>query len=171
MFRRVNFGRPSLADRIETILLESGVDPGRVELEITETALIDAESAVLKTIEQLRQRGVSFALDDFGTGFSSLTNLRRFPVNKIKIDRSFISNVGLTVDATIVHAVVSIGRALGLKVVAEGVETVEQQKFVAAAGAHAMQGFLFARPMKSTDVAPFIAAFDDRFRTSTFAVR
>src|SRR5262249_4627823 len=103
-------------------------------------------------------------LDDFGTGYSSLTSLRHFPFDKIKIDRSFVSNVAFTIDATIVHAVVSIGRALGLKVVAEGVETVEQQAFLAAAGLHAMQGYLFARPMKITDVPAFLAEFDTRFR-------
>ena len=133
--------------------------------------MLDAEAAVLQTIEQLHHRGVSFALDDFGTGYSSLTSLRRFPIDKIKIDHSFVSNVGLTVDATIVHAVVSIGRALGLKVVAEGVETVEQQKFVTAAGVHAMQGFLFAKPMRSAEVATFVAEFDGRFRASGLAVR
>jgi EAL domain-containing protein (putative c-di-GMP-specific phosphodiesterase class I) len=167
----IQFRRPGLADRIEQILSESTIDPSRVELEITETALLNAEAAVLQTIEQLHHRGVSFALDDFGTGYSSLTSLRRFPIDKVKIDRSFVSNVGLTIDATIVHAVVSLGRALGLKVVAEGVETVEQQKFVTAAGVHAMQGYLFARPMKSTDVAAFVAEFDDHFRPSTLAVR
>ena len=159
----VQFHRRGLADRIERILLEMGFSPDRIELEITETALIDTEVAVQQTIEQLHRRGVSFALDDFGTGFSSLTSLRRFPIDKIKIDRSFVSNVGSTVDATIVHAVVSIGRTLGLKVVAEGVETVEQQKFVAAAGVHAMQGYLFARPMRSADLGGFVAEFDARF--------
>ena len=153
----IQFRRPGLADRIEHILSETAIGADRVELEITETALIEAEVAVQQTIEQLHLRGVSFALDDFGTGFSSLTSLRRFPIDKIKIDRSFVSNVGSTVDATIIHAVVSIGRALGLKVVAEGVETAEQQKFVAAAGVHAMQGYLFARPMRNTQVTAFIA--------------
>ena len=166
----IQFRRLGLADRIEQILSESGADPSRIELEITETALLDSEAAVLQTMEQLHQRGVSFALDDFGTGYSSLTTLRRFPVDKIKIDRSFVSNVGLTIDATIVHAVVSIGRALGLKVVAEGVETVEQQRFVAAAGVHAMQGYLFGRPMRNTDVASFVAEFNDHFSPS-IAVR
>jgi two-component system, NarL family, sensor histidine kinase BarA len=165
----VQFRRPGLADRIEQILSESAIDPGCIELEVTETALLDSEVAVLQTIEQLHHRGVSFALDDFGTGYSSLTSLRRFPIDKIKIDRSFVSNVGLTIDATIVHAVVSIGRALGLKIVAEGVETAEQQKFVTTAGVHAMQGFLFARPMRNTDVAAFVADFDDR--GPSFAVR
>jgi EAL domain-containing protein (putative c-di-GMP-specific phosphodiesterase class I) len=131
-------------------------------IEITETATLDAESEVRRTIDQLHRRGVSFALDDFGTGYSSLTCLRRFQFDEIKVDRSFVSNVGLTIDATIIHAVVSIGRALGLKVVAEGVETVEQQRFLKAAGVYGMQGYLFARPMKSTDVAPFIAQFDAR---------
>jgi EAL domain-containing protein (putative c-di-GMP-specific phosphodiesterase class I) len=167
----VQFRRTGLADRFEEILAKSGIDPGRIELEITETALLDAEAAVLSTMEQLHRRNVSFALDDFGTGYACLTSLRRFPFDKIKIDRSFVSNVGSTVDATIVHAVVSIGRALGLKVVAEGVETAEQHKFVATAGVHAIQGYLFARPMKHSDVAGFVAQFHDRLGPATAAVR
>jgi EAL domain-containing protein (putative c-di-GMP-specific phosphodiesterase class I) len=162
----VQFRRAGLADRIERILLDSTIDPARVEIEITETALLDAEEAVLQTIEQLHRRGVTFALDDFGTGYSSLTCLHRFPFDKIKIDRSFVSNAGLMVDATIVHAVVSIGRALGLKVVAEGIETVEQQAFLMAAGVHGMQGYLFARPMPKTRVAACVAAFLDRARAA-----
>ncbi len=133
--------------------------------------MLDAEAAVLKTMEQLHRRGVSFALDDFGIGFSSLASLRRFPFDKIKIDRSFVSNVSSATDATIVHAVVSIGRALGLKVVAEGVETVEQQRFVATAGVHALQGYLFARPMKSTEVAAFVAEFEGRSGLPAVAAR
>jgi EAL domain-containing protein (putative c-di-GMP-specific phosphodiesterase class I)/signal transduction histidine kinase/CheY-like chemotaxis protein len=165
----IQFRRPELADQVERILSESGIEPNRVELEITETAMLDAEVAVLNTIDQLHHRGVTFALDDFGTGYSSLTSLRRFQIDKIKIDRSFVANIGMAVDATIVHAIVSIGRALGLKVVAEGVETVEQQKFVAAAGVHAMQGFLFARSMKPTDLPRFIAELDDRARPAPLA--
>ena len=166
----IQFRRAGLAGRIEQILSETAIDPDRIELEITETALIEAETAVQETIERLHHRGVSFALDDFCTGFSSLTNLRRFHIDKIKIDRSFISSAGTTVDATIVHAVVSIGRALGLKVVAEGVETVDQQKFVTAAGVHAMQGYLFARPMQNTQVAAFVGEFDDRIRATANAI-
>jgi EAL domain-containing protein (putative c-di-GMP-specific phosphodiesterase class I)/AmiR/NasT family two-component response regulator/HPt (histidine-containing phosphotransfer) domain-containing protein len=165
----IQFRLPGLADRIERILSESAMDPTRMVLEITETATLEAEAAVRRTIEQLHHRGVSFALDDFGTGYSSLTCLRRFPFDEIKIDRSFVSNVGLTIDATIVHAVASIGRALGLKVVAEGVETTEQQTFLKAAGVHAMQGYLFARPMNSPDVAAFLARFDERFQISAIS--
>ena len=167
----IQFRQANLADRIEQILSEAAIDPSRIELEITETALLDAEAAVLKTMEQLHRRGVSFALDDFGIGFSSLASLRRFPFDKIKIDRSFVSNVSSATDATIVHAVVSIGRALGLKVVAEGVETVEQQRFVATAGVHALQGYLFARPMKSTEVAAFVAEFEGRSGLPAVAAR
>ena len=166
----IQFRRPELADQVERILSESAIEPDRVELEITETAMLDAEVAVLNTIDQLHRLGVTFALDDFGTGYSSLTSLRRFQIDKIKIDRSFVANIGLAVDATIVHAIVSIGRALGLKVVAEGVETVEQQKFVAAAGVHAMQGYLFARSMKNTNVSRFIAELEERSRPTPLAV-
>jgi EAL domain-containing protein (putative c-di-GMP-specific phosphodiesterase class I) len=166
----IQFRRPELADQVERILAESAIEPDRVELEITETAMLDAEVAVLNTIDQLHRLGVTFALDDFGTGYSSLTSLRRFQIDKIKIDRSFVSNIGLAVDATIVHAIVSIGRALGLKVVAEGVETVEQQKFVTAAGVHAMQGYLFARSMKNTNVSRFIAELEERSRPTPLAV-
>jgi EAL domain-containing protein (putative c-di-GMP-specific phosphodiesterase class I) len=167
----IQFRRPAVADRVEQILAECAIDPGRVEPEITETAMLEAEVAVLNTIDQLHRRGVSFALDDFGTGYSSLTSLRRFQIDKIKIDRSFVSNVGLTVDATIVHAIVSIGRALGLKVVAEGVETVEQQRFVASAGVYAMQGYLFARSMKSANVSAFVTEFEERVRAAALAAR
>jgi len=91
-------------------------------------------------MQQLTAQGVTFVLDDFGTGYSSLNYLRRFPFKKIKIDRSFVANLSTTVDATIVHAVVSIGRALGLKLIAEGVEDAEQERFLFAAGVHFLQG-------------------------------
>ena len=136
-------------------------NPERLILEVTESATLEAETSVRQTMEQLHRRGVAFALDDFGTGFSSLTCLRRFPFDEIKIDRSFVSNVGLTIDATIIHAVVSIGRALGLKVIGEGVETIEQHAFLKAAGVHGLQGYLFARPMKAKEIADFVAQFGD----------
>jgi EAL domain-containing protein (putative c-di-GMP-specific phosphodiesterase class I)/HPt (histidine-containing phosphotransfer) domain-containing protein len=163
------FRRSDLADRFEKILSASGIDPARVELEITETVLLDAGVNARAVIERLRRRGVSIALDDFGTGYSSLTFLRHLPIDKIKIDRSFVSNVDSAIEATIIHGVVSIARAMGLKVVAEGVETVAQQRFVAAAGVHAMQGYLFAHPMKGNDVAAFVAEFDSRARQHAVA--
>ena len=145
----VQFARPDLAERFIAILSETGMDGKRLELEITESALLKAE-LVLRAIQQLSACGVTFALDDFGTGYSSLNYLRRFPFGKIKIDRSFVSDLRSTVDATIVHAITSIGRSLGLKIVAEGVEDVEQHRFLAAAGVHFMQGYLFGRPSART---------------------
>ncbi len=96
----------------------------------------------------LRGMGLKVALDDFGAGYSSLGHLRRYPFDKLKIDREFVIDCTRDVQsATVVHAVVSIGRALGMKVVAEGVETEQQRQFLKIAGVHAMQGFLFGKPM------------------------
>jgi EAL domain-containing protein (putative c-di-GMP-specific phosphodiesterase class I) len=153
----IQFGRPDLADRCLRILSETGLDGVRLEIEITESALLEAEHAVLRTMERLRARGATFALDDFGTGYSSLNYLRRFPFRKIKIDQSFVKNVDNTLEATIVHAVASIGRSLGFKLVAEGVEDAEQHRFLAAAGIHFMQGYLFGRPMSKEAITERLA--------------
>src|SRR5262249_31774116 len=136
----LRFPRPDLAERFGRILSETRFDGRRLEVEITESALLEAERAVLEAMQQLTAQGVTFVLDDFGTGYSSLNYLRRFPFKKIKIDRSFVANLSTTVDATIVHAVVSIGRALGLKLIAEGVEDAEQERFLLGAGVHFLQG-------------------------------
>jgi diguanylate cyclase len=154
----VQFKDACLAERIERILQETGFDCKRLQLEITESALLSAEEAVLAVVERLRKKGVTIALDDFGTGYSSLTYLRRFPFDKIKIDKSFIDDLGLTVNATIVHAIISIGRSLGLKLVAEGVEDAQQHKFLAAAGVHHFQGYLFGRPMSAAAMSDQLLA-------------
>ena len=131
---------------VERTLAETGFDPARLELELTESVLIgnidSAEAAMLR----LKELGVRIALDDFGTGYSSLLYLRRFPFDKLKIDRSFVLSIEKAADAAaIVHAVVSLGRGLGMKVTAEGVETADQQLFLRAAGVHSMQGYRFGR--------------------------
>jgi EAL domain-containing protein (putative c-di-GMP-specific phosphodiesterase class I)/signal transduction histidine kinase len=153
----VQLQRHDFAASIEAILQSTGFDPRRLELEITETAWSKSEDAVMRTIEHLQKIGVRFSLDDFGTGYSSLTYLRRFPVNTIKIDRVFVTNVDEEPDsATIVHAIVSIGCALGKKIVAEGVETEGQRRFLAAAGVHALQGYLFAKPMTAAQISEWL---------------
>jgi EAL domain-containing protein (putative c-di-GMP-specific phosphodiesterase class I) len=143
----VQFKALDLAEQIERIVAETGFEWRRLQLEITETVLLNAEEAALSVMKRLKDKGVSVALDDFGTGYSSLTYLRRFPFDKIKIDKSFIADITLTVNATIVHAVTSIGRSLGVKLVAEGVETSDQHRFLAAAGVHYLQGYFFGRPV------------------------
>ena len=108
-----------------------------------------AEVAMLR----LKALGVRLALDDFGTGYSSLLYLRRFPFDKLKIDRSFVRSIEKAADAAaIVHAIVSLGRGLGMKVTAEGVETADQQLFLRAAGVHSMQGFRFGRPVSVAEI-------------------
>jgi len=124
-----------------------GFDPTRLELEIVESTFIDDFEVTSAAIDRLRAAGIRIALDDFGTGYSSLTYLRRLPLDKIKIDQSFVREIDQMQSAAIVHAVVALARALGLKITAEGVETEEQQRFMKAAGCHYLQGYRFARPL------------------------
>lgn len=150
----VQLVQPGFAERVESILLETGIDPQRVNLEITETALIGKEDSALAALTRLKKSGVRFSLDDFGTGYSSLRYFRIFPFDTVKIDREFVGNVESRIDASaIVHAIVSLGRALGMRVVAEGVETKEQHQFLSVAGVHALQGFLFGRPARAPEIS------------------
>jgi diguanylate cyclase (GGDEF)-like protein len=151
----LQFRRTDFVETVERILAETGFDPSRLEIELTESVLLgnvdSAEAAMLR----LKALGVRIALDDFGTGYSSLLYLRRFPFDKLKIDRSFVHSIEKAADAAaIVHAVVSLGRGLGMKVTAEGVETADQQLFLRAAGVHSMQGYRFG---KATSVAEITA--------------
>ena len=143
----LQFRRQDFVEVIERILAETGFDPHRLELELTESTLLGNVDDAEKAMHRLKARGVRFALDDFGTGYSSLLYLRRFPFDRIKIDRSFVRAIETAADAaSIVHAIVSLGRGLGMKVTAEGVETAEQQLFLRAAGVHSMQGYRFGKP-------------------------
>ncbi|OYX32696.1 MAG: hypothetical protein B7Y99_08145 [Caulobacterales bacterium 32-69-10] len=142
-----------IVERIQGLLDRTGFDPKRLEVEITETAILNNEDQVRENMNALRAMGLKVALDDFGAGYSSLGHLRRYPFDKLKIDREFVVDCTRDVQsATVVHAVVSIGRALGMKVVAEGVETEQQRQFLKIAGVHAMQGYLFGKPMPIADL-------------------
>jgi diguanylate cyclase (GGDEF)-like protein len=152
-FRRLDF-----VSMVERILAETGFDPKRLELELTETTLLGNVESAEAAMRRLKALGVQLALDDFGTGYSSLLYLRRFPFDKLKIDRSFVLSIEKAADAAaIVHAVVSLGRGLGMKVTAEGVETAEQHLFLRAAGVHYMQGFRFGKPTEPAEIARRIA--------------
>jgi EAL domain-containing protein (putative c-di-GMP-specific phosphodiesterase class I) len=130
----------------------SGVPAGQLELEITETVLMDESKAVLKTLRQLRELGTRIALDDFGTGYSSLGYLRRFPVDKIKIDRSFIRDIGNRDTAAIVRTIIGLGTELGIVVTAEGVETEVQLDMLRDNGCTEAQGYLIGVPSKAADI-------------------
>ena len=165
-FRRLDF-----VSMVERILAETGFDPKRLELELTESTLLgnveSAEAAMLR----LKALGVKLALDDFGTGYSSLLYLRRFPFDKLKIDRSFVASIEKEAGAAaIVHAVVSLGRGLGMKVTAEGVETAEQHLFLRAAGVHAMQGFRYGKPMSAAAVSVRLATSGRKLPASDIAI-
>jgi signal transduction histidine kinase/EAL domain-containing protein (putative c-di-GMP-specific phosphodiesterase class I)/CheY-like chemotaxis protein len=150
--------RPEFVGRIRAELERSGFPASRLEIEITETAVLDDGDQVNLNIDALREMGCKIALDDFGAGYTSLSHLRKYPFDKLKIDRDFIVDCGESTEAaTIVHAVCSIGRALGMKVIAEGVETERQREFLKVAGVHALQGYLFAKPEP-------IAALRERLR-------
>jgi diguanylate cyclase (GGDEF)-like protein len=152
-FRRLDF-----VSMVERTLSETGFDPARLELEITESTLLGNLDSAEGAMRRLKALGVKLALDDFGTGYSSLLYLRRFPFDRLKIDRSFVLSIEKAADAAaIVHAVVSLGRGLGMKVTAEGVETAEQHLFLRAAGVHCMQGFRFGRPTDKAEISTRIA--------------
>jgi EAL domain-containing protein (putative c-di-GMP-specific phosphodiesterase class I) len=138
---------------VERILSETGFDPTRLELELTETTLLGNVESAEAAMRKLKALGVRLALDDFGTGYSSLLYLRRFPFDKLKVDRSFVHSIEKAADAAaIVHAVVSLGRGLGMKVTAEGVETADQHLFLRAAGVHFMQGYRFGKAVSAAEI-------------------
>jgi diguanylate cyclase (GGDEF)-like protein len=144
----VQFRDRGLALQVVSALAKSGLPAQRVELEVTERLLLEDNDRTLETMQQLKNLGVSLSLDDFGTGYSSLNYLRKFPFDKIKIDQTFICDLGDERDArAIIGAVASLGAGLDKIVVAEGIETEEQLKLVTSQGCHEGQGYLFGRPM------------------------
>ncbi|WP_122564362.1 putative bifunctional diguanylate cyclase/phosphodiesterase [Pseudomonas viridiflava] len=143
-----------LVSLVRQVLEETGLSPQWLELELTESQLLDSVEHIIATFQQLRDLGVKLAIDDFGTGYSSLSYLRRFPVDYVKIDRAFISGLGDgTEDAAIIQAIISMAHSLGLKVVAEGVENQSQLEFLRSHGCDEVQGYLISRPIEATAMA------------------
>ncbi len=143
---------------VDDTLIRCGLQPGQLKLEITERMMMEHTEQVVGMFERLRARGVSLAVDDFGTGYSSLSYLKRFPVDVLKIDRAFVSDLpGDEEDVALVEAIIAMAHSLGLKVVAEGVETEEQRVFLAGLGSEMMQGYHFSRPL---DEQAFMALLD-----------
>jgi diguanylate cyclase (GGDEF)-like protein len=148
----VQFRGKRLVGVVSAALAASGLEPSRLELEITEGALLDNSAPVLEALHALRGMGVRISMDDFGTGYSSLSYLRKFPFDKIKIDQSFVRGADTDAEAgAIVRAVAALGSSLGMRTVAEGVETPQQLSRIQGAGCDAVQGYLTGRPMPAAD--------------------
>ncbi|MPS70934.1 MAG: EAL domain-containing protein [Novosphingobium sp.] len=142
----------AFVDNVRAVLNETGLDPRRLELELTETALMSASEEVSASLKALRRIGVACALDDFGTGYSSLSHIRDIAVDRIKIDRSFVHAVNTGPGAALVEAIVNVARANGLNLTAEGVETEAQLSHLRSLGCHEVQGYLLSRPVPYGDI-------------------
>ena len=155
----MQFKSRTLVGSVESALAASGLSPNRLELEITESILLEDNEHTLQVLHQLRDLGVHISMDDFGTGYSSLSYLRKFPFDKIKIDRSFISEMSDRDDSlAIIRAVSAIGVSLGMLTTAEGVETREQFERVKSEGCTEVQGYLFSPPRPASQIKALIAA-------------
>ncbi|MET0012666.1 MAG: EAL domain-containing protein [Sedimenticola sp.] len=156
----IQFAQPDFVATVRDILHDTAVDPGLVELEITEGMVMEDISAVCAKLDEIRSLGVGIAIDDFGTGYSSLAYLKRLPVDCLKIDRSFILNIpGSEEDVIIIKAVISLARALGIRVVAEGVDRQEQVDFLRDANCEYIQGFLYSRPLSLDNFTPWLEGY------------
>ncbi len=152
-----HFQQPRLVEAIEHLLAQHRVEGGALELEITETTAMHEAEATVRTIDALRRLGLQITIDDFGTGYSSLAYLKRFAITGLKIDRTFVSDVPESRSATaIVNAIVATAHALGLRVIAEGVETHDQAEFLTESECDEGQGYLFARPIAAEDIPAFL---------------
>jgi EAL domain-containing protein (putative c-di-GMP-specific phosphodiesterase class I) len=152
-----------LVSLVRQVLEETGLEPHYLELELTESQLLDSVEHIIATFHQLRDLGVKLAIDDFGTGYSSLSYLKRFPVDYVKIDQTFICGLGeSTEDAAITRAIIAMAHGLKLKVVAEGVENQEQLAFLKDHQCDEVQGYLISRPVEAQAVAQLLVEWGSR---------
>jgi diguanylate cyclase (GGDEF)-like protein len=157
----LQFSHGDIMAVVDEVLKSSGLDPCRLELEVTESLWLQNSETVLHQLAQLRSRGISIALDDFGTGYSSLSYLWKFPFDKVKVDRSFVTQMEIDPKAAaIVDTVVALGRTLDLTITAEGVETPEQAKALKDVGCDQGQGYLFGRPLSAAAAIELISSSD-----------
>lgn len=167
----IQFKLPNLPEIVHQTLLETGMPPHRLELEITESALIDDLQRTLDMLRRIKALGVSIAMDDFGTGYSSLSTLQAFPFDKLKIDKSFVDKIGSRQQATvIVTAVLGLGRSLDIPVLAEGVESEAQRAFLSSESCSQAQGFLYGRPAPLAEIMHLVySSPDERVTGESFA--
>ena len=166
----VQFRRDDLVEHIAEILDSTGVPPNRLELEITEGAVMHNEEKSIETMKRLKALGISLSMDDFGVGYSSLSHLTRFPIDRLKIDQSFISDLPQNQEkAAVVRAIVAMAHSLNLATVAEGVETAEQERFMKAVGCDQFQGYFLSRPIPAQELKALIEKFHKLPAPSSFA--
>jgi EAL domain-containing protein (putative c-di-GMP-specific phosphodiesterase class I) len=155
----LQFKHPDFLAILEKIIRETGVDPGALELEFTESVVMENADRTITTLQSLKKMGIQLSIDDFGTGYSSLSYLKHFPIDRIKIDRSFVADVNRSKDdAAIVEAIISMAHSLKLKVVAEGVEDSDQLYFLKARDCDEVQGYYLAKPMSAEALASTLDA-------------
>jgi EAL domain-containing protein (putative c-di-GMP-specific phosphodiesterase class I) len=151
------FRQPDFLQMIEEMMRETEIGPGILELEFTESVLMEKADITINTLRSLKEMGVHLSIDDFGTGYSSLNYLKDFPIDRIKIDRSFVTDVNRSNDdAAIAGAIISMAHSLNLKVIAEGVENISQLEFLAARHCNEVQGFYLAAPMPAEAIAALL---------------
>jgi diguanylate cyclase (GGDEF)-like protein len=154
----VQFQRPEFVEEIEDALRHAGVDPGLLKLEITESVVMEDKQTAVDMLKQLKALGVRISLDDFGTGYSSLGQLRQLPIDEIKIDQSFVRDINDDMyAATLCRAIIAMSQQLRFSVVAEGVETAAQARFLSDAGCQLLQGFLFSQPVAAPVLGQWLA--------------
>ncbi|GAB2996172.1 sensor domain-containing protein [Psychrosphaera aestuarii] len=149
------FNLPDLMQRIDRILLDTGLSPHNLELEITEGTVMNNAKHAIETMYQIRDRGIHLAMDDFGTGYSSLSYLRKFPLNTLKIDKAFVDDASSDIGKAMIDTIVTIARNLGLSTVAEGVETAEQREFMTLMECDVLQGYLYSKPLSALEFSQF----------------
>ncbi|MEH2613769.1 sensor domain-containing phosphodiesterase [Bradyrhizobium sp. AZCC 1693] len=153
------FADPHLLHDVDEALLASGMSPVLLQLEVTESMVMRNVSRAIKVLDAIQARGIRLAIDDFGTGYSSMSLMKQFPIDTIKIDRSFVRDLPVdSEDQAIAQAIISMGKALGMTVIAEGVETVEQETFLRNHACDEMQGFLFSEPLPARQMADLLRA-------------
>lgn len=153
----LQFLRSDIVSTVRDAIAASAIPPQLIELELTESLLMQNAEGVLRTMRELKALGVRLSIDDFGTGYSSLSYLKRFPVDRLKVDRSFVKDAADNPDdAAIVRTIIQLGRSLKLDVIAEGAETAAQIEFLAAQGCHSVQGFYFSRPLPEAELRPLL---------------
>lgn len=164
------FDRDDFSGLIGRVLEEAALSATNLELEITESTMMRSADLTGEVLQQLRSLGVKVAIDDFGTGYSSLSHLKLLPLTKLKIDKSFVSDIPADAnDVAITRAIISLGKSLSLEILAEGVETEEQMEFLYREGCNNGQGYLFCKPMPTSELEVYLSSTIDRLQSPTQA--